>query len=105
MSQNKITTKLERNIKEGEKMEIDNTKNKNENKNEVMKNNIITGRIKVLKNKLKLRILNSNKKNEKDIKECEIFINDKKISFSYHYVFLKKGYYTIKYEFNSFIIL
>ena len=30
------------------------------------------------------------KENEEEIKECEIYINDKKIDFNYYYTFKKK---------------
>ena len=40
--------------------------------------------------------------NEKEIKDnCEIYINDKLIPFSYFYKFNKKGKYTIKYNFKD----
>ena len=63
----------------------------------------------------KIRILNSyeegmkNEKlekkcmNEKEIKNCEIKINDKPIQFNYFYEFKTKGKYTIKYSFNSYL--
>ena len=74
---------------------------------------IIIGIIKVVKNNFKQRIINSyenakkgNKKlkgieNEKEIKMCEIFINDKKIDFNYYYEFEKEGNYKIKYIFKK----
>ena len=34
-----------------------------------------------------------NKENEKEIKDCEIYINDKKIDFTYYYIFENKGKY------------
>ena len=37
--------------------------------------------------------------NEKDIKDCEIYINDEKINFVYYYEFKENGDYTIKYVF------
>ena len=39
--------------------------------------------------------------NEKEIKKYEIYINDKKINFSYFYTFPKAGNYTIKYIFKT----
>ena len=80
---------------------------KSKSNKESEKNNIILGKIKIEKNKLKQRIINSYEKfkeeiidlwgieNEKEIKECEIFINDKKINFNYYYEFENEGYYTI----------
>ena len=43
------------------------------------------------------------KKNEEEIKECEIFINDKKIDFTYYYIFKNKGKYLIKYKFKKLL--
>ena len=40
-------------------------------------------------------------KNENEIKECEIQINEKKINFSYYYKFQKEGIYKIKYTFKN----
>ena len=34
-----------------------------------------------------------SKENEKEIKDCEIYINDKKIDFTYYYIFENKGKY------------
>ena len=75
---------------------------------------IIIGIIKVLKDNLKQRIINSYEnykneynfifegtENEKEIKECEIFINDKKIDCNYYYEFEKEGNYKIKYKFKK----
>ena len=42
------------------------------------------------------------KENEKEIKECEIYIDDKKINFSYAYGF-EVGKHTIKYKFNKIL--
>ena len=78
-------------------------------------NNFILGTIKVSKNSLKQRIINSyenaieeyynfdGEENEKEIKACEIFINDKKINFCYFYEFPNKGIYNIKYVFKKFL--
>ena len=46
-------------------------------------------------------ILEENLKNEKDIKNCVIKINNKNINFSYVYNFNKVGGYTICYEFKN----
>ena len=93
-------------------------KNKSEEKN-----NYIIGEIKIEKNDdLNQRIINSYEnvkreekdnylllyyikaiENEKEIKDCEIYINDKKINFSYFYTFPKEGIYTIKYKFNKIL--
>ena len=43
------------------------------------------------------------KENEDEIKECEIYINDKKIEFTYDYTFKNKGKYIIKYKFKKLI--
>jgi len=42
-------------------------------------------------------------KNEKEIKECEIKINNKLIPFSYKYKFTKHGKYKIKYTFKNLL--
>ena len=41
-----------------------------------------------------------NKKNENDIKNCQIYIEDKKIPFSYFYNFKKSGKYKIIFSFH-----
>ena len=41
--------------------------------------------------------------NEKEIKECEIRINDKLIPFNYFYKFKNKGKYIIKYTFHNYL--
>ena len=43
------------------------------------------------------------KENEEEIKECEIYINDKKIDFTYDYTFKNKGKYIIKYKFKKLL--
>ena len=72
--------------------------NKEDNKIEENLDNIIMGDININKNNLITRIINSyenvnnedkkdydkSKENEKEIKESEIFINDKKIKFTYY---------------------
>ena len=74
---------------------------------------VIIGIIKVVKNNFKQRIINSYEnakkedkylkgiENEEEIKTCEIFINDKKIDFSYYYEFEKEGKYKIEYSFKN----
>ena len=44
-----------------------------------------------------------SKENEKEIRDCEIYINDKKIDFSYYYTFNNKGKYIIKYKFTKLL--
>ena len=82
-------------------------KNKAENKSKKKEylDNIIIGNIYIKEDNLTKRIINSfenvkkekiyvvngeSKKNEKQIKSCEIFINDKKINFTYFYKFKKQ---------------
>ena len=43
------------------------------------------------------------RKNEEEIKGCEIYINDKKIDFTYYYTFKNKGKYIIKYKFKKLL--
>ena len=43
------------------------------------------------------------KENENEIKDCEIYINDKKIDFAYYYTFKNKGKYIIKYKFKKLL--
>ena len=113
MSENEyLNKKRKKEENEEEKGKMSENKNEKENK---IKDNIIIGNIKVEKNNLKERIINSfeNAKNEfyklrgieneKEIKECEIFINDKKINFNYYYEFENEGYYTIKYIFKKLL--
>ena len=96
------------------------TKNENDNliKNENM-NNYIIAEVNIKEEEevnKNIRILNSyeehirenpylkieNKhKNEDEIKNCEIEINEKLIPFNYFYQFKSKGKYTIKYSFNN----
>ncbi len=45
--------------------------------------------------------IRSTKRNEEQIKNCEIFINDKKIDFCYYYQFPEGGEYTIIYKFKA----
>ena len=87
-----------------------------ENEEEIITYNIIVGKIKIKINNLKQRIINSYEnfkannhdeikgvENEKEIKACEIFINDEKIDFTYFYKFPKKGEYIIKYIFKNLL--
>ena len=88
-------------------------RNKNIKKEE---ESIIIGIIKVEQDNLKQRIINSYEnakkeakylegiENEEGIKTCEIFINDKKIDFSYYYEFENEGNYKIKYIFKKIIL-
>ena len=82
---------------------------------------LLIGKIKIKNDNLEQRIINSyenvltevdkkmdwtkNKvrKNEKEIQNCQIFINDKKIKFTYFYKFPKEGDYIIKYKFKNLI--
>ena len=85
----------------------------------MVKNEIII-EINIEDNNSKIRIINSfenakreklylkwnnieTKKNEDEIKECEIYINDKKNEFTYDYIFKNKGKYTIKYKFKKLL--
>ena len=83
------------------------------------KNNYIIAEFEIKKDNEKIRIINSyaqcyrewklpdyEKKyeNEKEIKDnCEIYINDELIPFSYFHKFNKKGKYKIKYIFKEYI--
>ena len=95
-----------------------NQKKLNENLDD---NNIIIASIKINKNQKKQRIINSYQnvkreeynfwnwenikpiENEEQIKDCEIYINDKIISFDYYYTFQTEGIYIIKYKFNTLL--
>ena len=77
MSENKyINKKTKRDEKSIEK-DKNHLKNKKEKKEEIIKDNIIIGKIEVQK-KSRRRIINNEKENEEEIRDCEIFINDKK---------------------------
>ncbi len=95
-------------------------KKKIENKNKEKENvdNIIIGNIYIKEGDLRERIINSyenvkkeeayfsnieSKENEKEIKSCEIFINNNKINFTYFYKFPKAGNYKIKYKFKNLL--
>ena len=81
------------------------------------KDNYIIGEFEIKEDNENIRIINSYEQvnredkfvkykkeyeNEKEIKDnCEIYINDKLIPFSYFYIFNKKGKYTIKYNFKD----
>ena len=86
--------------------------------NDKIKNNYIIGEIDIAWMVGKRRIINSYEedkrkyhtinfeeefKNEKEIKECKIEINNKNIPFCYFYEFEKEGNYTIKYSFENYI--
>ena len=79
-------------------------------------NNFIIGTIKIKKGNLSQRIINSYEnyirensffyvfdRNEKEIKNCEIFINEEKIKFNYYYNFPNEGNYIIKYKFKNLL--
>ena len=110
--QQEITTKNENN-------NLKKLKNKKTRKN---KNNSITAEIYIKKEDIdkEIRIINSFEeymryhggnikkisediKNEKEIKECEIKINDELIKFNYFYKFKKEGKYIIKYIFKDLL--
>ena len=83
--------------------------------------NCIVGIIKIKKDNLKQKIINSYENvkreepwnwywdemkvnnNEEEIKNCEIYINEKKIKFNYYYNFPKEGDYIIKYKFKKLL--
>ena len=48
--------------------------------------------------------INESKEMVKKIKDCEIFIDEKRINFNYNYNFEKKGKYIIKYIFKKQLI-
>ena len=91
--------------------------NKEKNKIEENLDNIIIGDIKIKENNLTTRIINSyenvkyedknnydkSKENEEEIKDSEIFINDKKINFTHYYKFPNAGKYIIKYKFKRLL--
>ena len=82
-------------------------------------NNYITAEINIEENDINknIRIINSyeesmrninknneilkDRMNEKEIKECEIKINDSLIKFNYYHKFITKGKYLIKYSFKT----
>ena len=117
MSQNAyLNKKSKRNENsKGEKGNIKKKKliNREENKKEKFKDNFIIGIIKVEDNILNQSIINPSfyeqverisfdfigKNNEKQIKDCEIYINDKRN----YYNFPDKGYYKIKYVFKNLL--
>ena len=93
--------------------------NKEINENDKVIENSIIAKIKIEKGNLNQIIINSYenvlkemsfifdkleiKKNEEEIKNCEIYINGKKINFNYYYDFPNEGEYTIKYKFNNLL--
>ena len=54
-------------------------------------------------NNIDIKNLSEELKNEKEIKECEIRINDELIPFNYFYEFTQSKKYTIKYTFKSIL--
>ena len=99
---------------------FNNNKDLNNNiKNAKIKNNYIIGEIYISKENVGkyIRIINSyeeycreskasikqENRNEKEIKECNIEINDNKIAFCYFFKFSKKGKYKIKYIFEKYL--
>ena len=110
-------------LKEGDKNILNkkrkrnNKYNKEDNKIEENLDNIIIGDIKIKENNLTTRIINSyenvkyedknnydkSKENEEEIKDSEIFINDKKINFTHYYKFPNAGKYIIKYKFKRLL--
>ena len=81
-------------------------------------NNMIIANITINKDNFETKIINSyeNAKkgnnylknfiainNEKEVKDCDIYINEIKIDFNYTYIFPKKGNYTIKYIFHNLL--
>ena len=102
------------------KNQYDHDKNKlNIKKVSENEDNTIIGIIKIEKDNEVIRVINSYEKmktkypdcfewqyidakeNENEIKDCDIFINDVKMNFSYFYKFPKKGKYIIKYKFKK----
>ena len=80
--------------------------------------NIIIGNIQIEENHLTERIINSyenvknenpydiddeSKENEKEIKNCDIYINNQKINFTYFYDFPKTGNYMVIYKFKNLL--
>ena len=95
-------------------------KHKNIIKNNGNNDNYIIGEINIKDEDVnkKIRLINSYEearrnnrniifykqlKNEENIKECEIEINNELISFNYFYEFKKKGTYIIKYKFKNYL--
>ena len=85
-----------------------------------MKKNEIILEINIEDNNSKERIINSfentkrenpnwkwekieSKENEEEIKDCQIYINDNKIDFTYYYTFNNRGKYIIKYKFKKLL--
>ena len=70
----------------------------NENNENDLKESLNTSHIENNENDLEESL-----KNEKEIKQCEIIINEKKIGFAYLFGFKNKGIYTIKYTFKNLL--
>ena len=87
---------------------------------DMIKENIIIGYFEIKKNNCKERIINSYEnvkreeskwkwdkiesiKNEEEIKDCEIYVNENKINVNYYYYFKKEGKYKIKFVFKKLL--
>ena len=109
-------------IKDGDKIILNKKRKRNKKEKNIKEkenlDNIIIGNIKIEKGQLRNRIINSydnvkreksniidyeSKNNEKEIKNCEIYINNQKITFTYFYDFPKAGNYIIKYKFKNLL--
>ena len=98
------------------KLNENNKKNKNIIKINYIPKNSIKGEIYIKKEDINkdIKIINSienskkshdkEDKNEAEIKECDIYIDDEKIGFSYSYKFEKEGKYKILYIFKNNMI-
>jgi len=98
------------------KLSENNKKNKNIIKINYIPKNSIIGEIYIKKEDINkdIKIINSienskkshdkEDKNEAEIKECDIYIDDEKIGFSYSYKFEKEGKYKILYIFKNNMI-
>ena len=72
----------------------------------IQKEKIQFGIGKVLKIKKENILIQQNyesKEKKEGIKDCEIYINDIKIDFTYYYTFKNKGKYIIKYKFKKLL--
>ena len=68
-----------------------NINNERDYNDEIIKDNFIIAYINTNRKYSQLKIINCLEKDEEGIKNCDIFINDKKIDFSYFYYFQNKG--------------
>ena len=116
MKENKINGNNENKIKQNK---FNQNKENMNNKSKNNENNYIIAEINIKENEMNkdIRIINSyeeclrtkpdywsedgNYKNEDEIKNCEIRINDELIPFNYFNKFKSKGIYTIKYTFKN----